>query len=206
MVSDVASPRQNELVNGVQHAEQRNDGPDGTPGRAPGGRRGLRLVVRALVAGIVVASFAIWVYAFSGLADRDAPDLLDDPSFATSAEAVCAATAADLAELPNALDAVDGPDRADQLRRSTALLEQMIVDLDDLVAGSARDVQIADAWLDDWRVLLGDRYRYADAIEVDDNAQFLVTDTGVGERLDRRITRLANTNSMPSCIAPTDVG
>jgi hypothetical protein len=55
-------------------------------------------------------------------------------------------------------------------------------------------------------VLIQDRYDYATRIAGDPSAQFLITDTGAGERLDRRITRVADTNAMPSCAAPGDVG
>ena len=126
--------------------------------------------------------------------------------FAESAESICAEALADLDELPNALDATDGAERAGQIRASTARLEQMIAELEQRVGGTDRDVQIATGWLADWRVLIGDRYRYADAIAVDEDAQFLITDPGVDERLDRRITRFAETNSMRSCSVPSDVG
>ena len=190
-------------MNGAQRADQGH--PDEDQIGSPTGS-GLRLAGKTLAGLVIVASFAVWGYAYSGLADRDAPDLLDETAFATSAETICAATTAQLEELPGALDAVDGRDRAQQLRTSTALYEAMLSDLDGEVAGTDRDVEITRAWLADWRVLIGDRYRYANEIEVDENAQFLVTDTGVGERLERRVTRFANTNSMFSCIAPADVG
>ncbi|MGI9613008.1 MAG: hypothetical protein ACR2QO_08875 [Acidimicrobiales bacterium] len=190
-------------MNGAQRADNGHLDEDRT-GAAAGG--GLRVVGKVLAGLVIAASFAVWGYAYSGLADRDTPDLLDEQAFATSAETICAATVAELDELPGALDAVDGRDRAQQLRTSTARYEEMLTGLDREVAGTDRDVEITRAWLADWRVLIGDRYRYADEIEVDENAQFLVTDTGVGERLERRVTRFANTNSMPSCIAPTDVG
>jgi hypothetical protein len=205
-------------VNGMPASEQTDDGnigqdnngQDNTSPRSTDRARTLgarfRSVGKLLAAIVVAASFAVWIYAYSGLAARDAPDLLDDSSFATSGEAICATTLDDLAQLPEALDAVDGPDRARQIRTSTDRLGRMISDLEAAVGGTDRDIQIATGWLTDWRVLIGDRYRYADAIEADENAQFLVTDTGVGERLDRRITRFATTNTMLSCVAPTDVG
>ncbi len=164
------------------------------------------MIPKLIVAMIILASFAIWVYAFSGAARRDAPDLLDDASFALQAESICASALDDLDRLPNALDAVDGADRGDQIRTSTARLELMLDELDGLVGGSDRDVEIASGWLADWRVLIEDRYRYADAITADTSSVFLVTDVGVSERLDRRLTRVANTNAMPSCAAPGDVG
>ncbi len=175
-------------------------------GETPGRRRPLRLLGRVVAGILVIGSFAIWAYAYSGAADRPTPDRLDDQAFALAAERMCATALDDIADMPSALDAADGPDRADQIRRSTARLETMLDELDALVGGSDRDVEITTGWLADWRVMTADRYRYADAIAGDPNAQFLQTDTGAGERLDRRITRMADTNTMPSCAAPEDVG
>ncbi|MEL7156090.1 MAG: hypothetical protein AAFN30_05765 [Actinomycetota bacterium] len=161
---------------------------------------------RGLAITVVAGSFLVWIYAYSGAADRDAPDLLADATFGQRAEAVCAAAAVDIEAMPNALDAVDGPDRGRQIEATTARYEVMLDELDTLVRGDARDVEIASGWLADWRVMIQDRYRYAEAIAADDQAQFYVSDVGVAERLDRRLTRLANTNAMPSCGAPTDLG
>ncbi len=155
---------------------------------------------------VVAGSFLVWIYAFSGAARRDPPDLLADESFGLQAERACAGAWSDIDAMPGALDAVDGPDRGRQIVASTQRLELMLDELDLLVGGDARDVEIASGWLADWRVLIEDRYRYAEAIAADDQAQFLVTDVGVAERLDRRITRVANTNRMPACGAPQDVG
>ena len=166
----------------------------------------LRWAFRLVVGVVVAASFAVWIYAYSGLAERDAPDLLGDRALAQSAENICAAAMAELSAMPNALDAADGPERAGQIRQTTTGLQAMVTDLEALNLSDDRDQRIFSGWLNDWRVMLGDRLDYADAIEVDDQAQFLVSDLGVRERLDKRLTRFANTNLMTSCAAPTDVG
>lgn len=165
---------------------------------------------------LLLASFGIWVYAYSGAARRPAPDLLDDPTFSTAAEARCARALVELETLPNALDAVDGPDRARQVRATNVIYRTMLDDLDSLANSPAdrdsaadrtdRDREITEGWLSDWRVLVDDRDRYAEAIAADPNAQLYVSDVGVAERLNKRVTRMANTNSMPSCIAPEDIG
>lgn len=165
----------------------------------------LRLAFRVVAGLIIAASFGVWVYAYSGLADREAPDLLADQQLVADAERICAAALADVAALPNALEAADGPERAQQIRVATDRFEQMVAELDRLPTFDERDGRIFKSWLSDWRVVLGDRRDYADRIEVDPAAQFLITDTGVDERLDRRLTRFANTNRMVSCAAPTDV-
>ncbi|MGI9594608.1 MAG: hypothetical protein ACR2QK_00530 [Acidimicrobiales bacterium] len=182
----------------------------GTPGESDSERSAGRLspfrILFRIVAGLVIAaSFAVWVYAYSGLARRDTPDLLADRELAADAEQICAATLADVATMPNALEAANGEERAQQIRRATARFELMVNDLDGLAAFDERDERIFRGWLSDWRVLLSDRVAYADRIAADPNAQFYISDIGGRERLDRRLTRFANTNLMVSCAAPTDV-
>ena len=166
----------------------------------------LRWAFRAIAGLAIAASFAVWVYAYSGFADRETPDLIGDRALAANAEEICAAALQDVDAMPNALDAVDGADRASQIRLTTARFEQMVTDLEGLSLFDERDARIFGGWLGDWRVMLGDRLTYADSIEADPEAQFYVSDIGVRERLDKRLTRFANTNLMTSCAAPTDVG
>ena len=159
---------------------------------------------------LLLASFGTWGYVYSGFADRPPPDLLSSPTYATEAEQVCAAAVADVAAMPDALEATDGTERSEQIQASTERFRQMLLDLTALVdreaAGDQRDVEILNGWLADWWVLIGDRETYADAIAADPDAQFYLTDTGAGERLDRRISRMADTNEMYSCGTPEDVG
>lgn len=154
---------------------------------------------------IIAASFGVWVYAYSGLADRPPPDLFADPDLGARAEAICAAAVADVEGLPGALHATDGADRADQVNRATDRYEAMVDQLSLLEVVEAADRVIVDGWLGDWRVLMEDRRRYAEEVAEDPGATFLLTKVADNERLDRRLIRLAGTNSMPSCSAPTDV-
>ncbi len=163
-------------------------------------------LLKALGIAVAMSSFGVWGYAYSGRADRPTPDLLADRAFPEAGEQICATALADLSALPQALDATDNLDRAEQVRTSTARFGQMVDELEAAVSGSPRDVAIEKAWIADWRVVIADRYRYADAVADNPAAPFYMTDTGVNERLDRRVTRLANTNRMPSCIYPEDVG
>ncbi len=165
----------------------------------------VRKLLRVGAGLVVAASFGIWAYAYSGFADREAPDVLADQGLAAEAENICAVAIEDVAGLPNAIEAADGAERAVQIRAATDRFERMVDDLEALPTVDERDGRIYLGWLSDWRVLLGDRLDYADRISVDPEAQFFITDTGVGERLDRRVTRFANTNLMVSCVAPTDV-
>ncbi len=161
---------------------------------------------RAAGVGLAMSTFGVWGYAYSGQADRPTPDLLADIAFPAAAEPICATASAEIAAMPQALDATDNIDRAGQVRASTARFEQMIDELEAVMSGTPRDLAIERAWLDDWRVVVADRYRYADAVTENPAAPFYMTDTGVNERLDRRVTRLATTNQMLSCSYPEDVG
>ena len=159
------------------------------------------------VVGVItlVASFGIWGYAFSGRADRPAPDLLDDTTWPAAAETLCAEALDEIESMPGALDAADVSERSTQIQTSTDRFAEMMVDLERLPVSTTRDAQITTDWLADWRTLLQDRRRHAQAIRDDPAAPFTITDTGVNERLDKRITRFATTNSLPSCVTPTDV-
>ncbi len=169
-------------------------------------RRSVGLLWKVLVGVIVLASFGVWVYAYSGAAVRDAPDRFDDIELSRASEAICQTAAVEIDKLPDALDARNEVERAQQLGESTIILRSMVADLGRLDTSTERDATIMDLWLDDWSVLLADRQEYTNRLAGDPDAKFYVTNTGVGERLDRRITRLANTNSMPTCAAPQDVG
>ncbi len=154
---------------------------------------------------LVLGSFGIWGYAYSGQADRVTPDTLDDPLFAQRAEAVCAETMVRFDALPNAEDAADNRERADQIRARDAVLYDMIARLERFVGGSDRDVEMSTEWLGDWTTYVDEREDYANRFELDESEVLYVSAEG-GERLERRITRFANTNRMPSCATPLDVG
>jgi len=153
----------------------------------------------------MVASFGVWVYAFSGAADRDSPDLLDDLAWARQAETLCVTATGDVEGLPSALDAQNVAERSDQIRAANDRYRVMLDDMAQLQPGTDRDAEMVAEWQGDWELFLSDRDRYATAILDDPAAAFTVTNTGGGERLYRRISRFARTNFMSSCIAPEDV-
>ncbi len=182
-----------------------------------------RILFRIAVGIIVVASFGVWLYAYSGAADRPPPDELDSTRAlldareagqefeefdGTAAYGVRASSICDTAvgSLPDARLADSGPARATQLREANRLLLEMIGELRGLPVATVRDDELRNLWLDDWETLVGDRARYADAVENDPAAVFSVSAVADAERLERRLTRFARTNLMLPCGAPSDLG
>lgn len=160
---------------------------------------------RVLVALLVLGSFGVWVYAYSGYADREAPDTLDDPSFGAQAEPICAAARAEVGELPNALEAADQFERANQIRAASQVYRDMVDALESEVPTGERDRGIIELWLERWRIILDDRDNYAGRLEEDPEAVFYLS-ADAGRRAERSLSYIADTNDMPSCGAPDDVG
>ncbi len=153
----------------------------------------------------LVASFGVWGYALSGFADRTAPDTFDSPELSASFEAICRDQMAVFDALPNAEEAVDNVDRAAQISARNDVLRAMIDDLAAVPTSSDRDATMSQGWIDDWRTYVGERQDYADRFAEDPSAVSYFSAVG-GERIEKRITRLARTNLMFSCETPTDVG
>lgn len=171
----------------------------------------------------VIGSFLVWAYALSGVASQPPPDELDStrgfieakeagetyveidgqPAFAVRAQLICEATSNNL---PDASTAASGEERAAQIREANAMLEAMMSQLQVLPMQSERDQDLRNKWLADWTVLVGDRDRHADALELDPAAVFTISAVADGERLERRLNRFAQTNLMLACASPTDVG
>ncbi len=161
--------------------------------------------VGILLAGIVIfVSFLPWAWRWSPWADRTADGLLDDPTYATLAEPVCAAALDELGELPTALEAESPAERGEQVRAANVILTELVDDLEGLITGSERDVENLNEWIGDWRTYLDNRVDYAERVSVDGDAVFFVSAQGI-ERLDRRIPRFAVANEMFSCITPDDI-
>ena len=163
---------------------------------------------KVALAMVVVASFGLWIYAYSGFADRTPPDTFDDSTFAVKAEPICAAAKARYLLIPNALAADDQYERATQIRQANVILDDMLTQLEaeaEAMPGTERDRGIAALWLDRWRILLGDRADFAERVAQDPAAMFYISEEA-GFRAEKSIDYVANTNDMPSCTLPSDVG
>ncbi len=161
---------------------------------------------RVLASVTVVTLLVMWgyvLYLAFGPGRQPPPDRLDDPSFATSAQAVCDAAQADVAELPRAVDATSAAERASVVASANERLTAMVDDLEALVP-SGEDGEIVTLWLADWRTYLEDRTGYAEALRSDPEARLFVTARDQ-DQVTEYINAFAADNKMLACATPLDV-
>lgn len=158
------------------------------------------------VAAVVAGSFALWGYAFSGVAAKTAPDTLQDNSFVATAEASCALARQDINRLPNAANAKTAAERAVTLDQATDRVVDLVAELRAQVPQSGTDGDLLGRWLDDWDIYIQNRRDFATALRVTDKARFQVDARSSGEGITKAMDNLATINRMPSCATPGDVG
>ena len=147
----------------------------------------------------MAAAVAFWTWALF-FAPKESINKIQDRAWAERAEAICAATRAELGEFDSETSN-DIEVRAALVVRSTDLLSAM---LDDVVAVQPTDDKgqaIVPDWEAEYRILLDDRYAYADRLRQGDDGPF--TETAVtGLPITERIVTFADDNEMSSCGAP----
>ncbi len=165
--------------------------------------RGLTLPRVAAVT--VFLLFAImWIYVFANQGKMHPASWLEDRRFPEAAEPICKAASADIDALPSAPSAKTAGDRADVVDRATDRLVEMQGELRGVIpAGSEREKFIRQ-WVDDWSIYIQDRYDYADALRVDEHAEFLVTQK-YDTQLSKSMDNFSQVNKMGSCQTPDDV-
>ncbi len=185
-------------------------GPEAGPEEAaPPGRRW----VRVLLAGIVVALGAMWVYVLF-IGDPQSPNVLDDQTWPAKAEEVCAGVGADVAALPPARTFVDIEpleealrQRADVADQATGLLDGQLETMRALPAPTGEyDEELLAAWFADWDTYLQDRRDHIAQWRAGRDGPFAETEADTGGPISNRMTALAKENGMPSCVVPGDLG
>ena len=174
----------------------------GPPSYVPGGQPGRwrrSPVRRVLLWGSVALLLVFWVWALF-FATKESINKIEDTSWAVRAEAICVDYDIQLRAL-EAQRIADLGGRADLVDESTDLLGRM---LDDIVAVTPSDEKgqaIVPDWEDDYRILLADRYRYADQLRSGQNVPFTETAVG-GVPITERIEKFTLDNEMPTCAPP----
>jgi hypothetical protein len=173
--------------------------PVDAPTRGAGPRRVLAWVT-------VTALVAMWVYVLYlafGPGRQAPPDRLDDPTFATQAQAICEAAHDDVDELPPAIEADDADQRADIVAEANARFGAMLDDIEELTPGG-EDGDIVQEWLADWRTYLDDRAEYIAALREDPEARLFVTARD-RDQVTEYMDAFAADNKMTACATPLDV-
>jgi hypothetical protein len=177
------------------------DADDAVPGRTwtPG---------RVAVVIVMLALGAMWgyvLYLAFGPGRQPPIDRLDDPAFAQAAEQRCAEALEVIGDLPSAEETRSNVERGEVVDEANAELAAMLDDLDALVP-DGEDGRYVREWLDDWRLYLGDRERYAAKVRRDPEAPFLVSvKPGENRQVTGWIDEFAKANRMPACESPDDV-
>ena len=169
------------------------------PGQEPPGPWQRSPIRKVLLTVGVVAFAAFWIWALF-FASKTAVNKIGDEAWSERAESICADYDLQIRALSALADA-DLDVRAGLVDESTDLLSAM---LDDLVAVTPQDEKgqaIVPDWVDEYRTLLEDRYRYADQLRSGQNRPF--TETAVnGVPVTERLETFAGDNDMPSCAPP----
>lgn len=167
----------------------------GTPAR--------RLRVGTVLALLVVAAtIGMWTYLFL-IADPGIPDQLDDDTFPTEAQAICAAAVDQIDELPPAADADTPEERAVAVADANEILTIMVADLRAIAPTDGQDGRLTRLWLEDWGTYLTDRVEFAEALAAGEDAELLITARGTGQ-ITVTLDHFAVVNDMLACQSPLD--
>lgn len=167
--------------------------------RTPVGRWALRsLAVLGVLSGL------LWVGAILFGGSVKPKGFLEDRTFPTAAEPICARAMKDLKQFPPANRSKDPVSRAEVIEQTTDRLEKMLAELRQVVPDSA-DRRWIDQWIDDWGVHLSDRRDFARRLRANGRSEEFFESEKYGGQISRPIDRNADINRMPSCATPGDV-
>jgi hypothetical protein len=168
------------------------------PGGQPGRWR-TSPVRRVLLWGSIALLIGFWIWALF-FASKEAVNKVDDTAWAARAEAICVDYDVPLRELESQRIAdLDG--RADLVEETTDLLGRMLDDIVAVMPTDDKGLAIVPEWESEYRILLDDRYRYADTLRSGQNVPF--TETAVdGVPITERIEKFTLDNEMPTCAPP----
>lgn len=139
----------------------------------------------------------------------DHPDHLvtyvEDRTFPTAAEQVCATAVEDIRALGREPIADSALERAETVDLSNTILRAMILDLRALPRpADADEAAWVAQWLDDWDAHIADRQRWADGLRDGENEPFTETARD-GEQISQFVDFFAEANEMESCETTHDV-
>ncbi len=168
--------------------------------------------LKLVLAGIIVALAAMWVYALA-FAPKRFLLAIGDEDWVAQAEARCANAQAAIDALPPAERFADIQPRVEALRQRADVLDQANAMVDDLIAGlralappdNTKGATLVERWLADWDTYAGDRRAQADRWRAGVDDPFEVAADSSGTPITEFMDAFADGNHMPSCAVPGDV-
>jgi hypothetical protein len=156
---------------------------------------------------VLAVNIAFWgaILGYTLVADPGPPpDFLDDRAFPTSAEAVCAATMAEVESFGNAaaVDSIEA--RADLVDRQDVAFRAMLAELRALPRPAGEQGEWVAEWLGDWDTHVADREAWAAVLHTGEDPPFVETPKG-SDQVSEAIDAFAEVNEMPSCATLGDV-
>jgi len=167
--------------------------------------------VRVLLAFLVAAIVAMWVYAFV-FAPKKGVYHIDSAQWRADAERICkAATEQRIALADTGGGFIAQPTHDDMLKRAgivdqaTDILERMLDDVAALPLDTDRDRQLVAVWEGYYRTLIADRRAYTARLRNFDNAPFREALVHGGPISDV-LTDFTSGNDIKSCAPPGELG
>lgn len=174
----------------------------GPPSYVPGGQPGRwrrSPVRRVLLWGSIALLIVFWVWALF-FASKEAVNKVGDTAWAARAEEICVEYDVELRAIEEQRVA-DLAGRADLVDESTDLLGRMLDDIVAVLPTDDKGAAIVPDWAAEYRILLQDRYRYADQLRSGQNVAFAETAVS-GVPITERIEKFTLDNEMPTCAPP----
>lgn len=147
----------------------------------------------------IVLLVVFWVWALF-FASKEAVNKVGDTAWAARAEAICVEYDVELRPIETQRVA-DLAGRADLVDESTDLLGRMLDDIVAVLPTDPKGEAIVPDWAREYRILLQDRYRYADQLRSGQNVAFAETAVS-GVPITERIEKFTLDNEMPTCAPP----
>ena len=157
--------------------------------------------------GLVVACVVFWaaILGWTVTAEPgDPPGFLDDRSFPTAAEPLCADAMARAESFGNgaAVDSIE--ERAELVDRQDEVFTAMVADLRQLPRPSGEQGEWVVEWLGDWETHIADRRAWAEKLHRGEDPAFVETAKG-NDQVSEAVDGFAEANDMPSCATLNDV-
>jgi hypothetical protein len=147
----------------------------------------------------LLSIFAFWTWALF-FATKASINKIEDRDWAARTEAICADTKTQLTALEEQ-ESADINVRAALVIESTNLMAQMLDSIESVQPDDAKGQAIVPDWISEYRILLENRYTYADRLLAGNDGPFTETALG-GVPVTERLEAFARDNEMSSCEPP----